>query len=197
MPSAEHEMAHQNLGMLFFSKIMAMGLSTNDLCGLGATRCDGRNSSKEGDLSYKPILRKNKTDWPTIVFESGLSESLRRLRDDARWWLTNSKGDVEIVVIILINPTQSSFYIERWELAPLDERRPTTGAFLNELLNRPGIPSKLQEITIDQHNVVTGAPLVLEFQKIFLRPAAPPETDIEFSAQELSIWAANIWNCLQ
>jgi len=51
------------------------------------------------------------------------------------------------------------------------------------------------ENTGDYHwpNAVTGAPLVLEFQKIFLRPAVLPESDITFTAQELSTWAARIW----
>jgi hypothetical protein len=36
---------------------------------------------------------------------------------------------------------------------------------------------------------VTGTPLVLEFQKIFLCLAIPPESDITFTAEDLSSWA--------
>jgi hypothetical protein len=36
---------------------------------------------------------------------------------------------------------------------------------------------------------VTGAPLVLDFQKIFLRQAISPEKDIEFSTEDLLGWA--------
>ena len=64
-------------------------------CG-GAGRFEGRKSSKEGDKAYKPLpARRRDEDWPTIVFESGLSESLRRLRVDARWWLEKSGGSCE------------------------------------------------------------------------------------------------------
>lgn len=38
-----------------------------------------------------------------------------------------------------------------------------------------------------------SASLVLEFAKIFLSPAVPPESDIAFTGQELSTWAARVW----
>ena len=62
----------------------------------------------------------------------------------------------------------------------------------NNNISPPQIPTKIQEITIVS-NTVTGAPLVLEFDKIFLRPAVLPESDLIFTGQELSVWAANFW----
>src|SRR2546429_3620955 len=59
--------------------------------------------------------------------------------------------------------------------------------------NRSRVPTKMKSITIIPNNV-TGAPVVLEFQKVFLRPAVAPESDIIFTAQELSAWAAFFWN---
>ena len=160
------------------------------------TRIRGRLSSKEADSAFRPYsFRPTKTDWPTIVFEAGLSESLRRLRLDAKWWLTGSGGDVKTVIIISVKPVQSILHIEKWELAPVVARtRPNTRAFstLNNPQPPPQVPTQIQVITIDP-NTVTGAPLVLEFAKIFLRPAVPPETDVIFTAQELSILAARIW----
>ena len=50
----------------------------------------------------------------------------------------------------------------------------------------------MQEIDIDP-NGITGAPLVLEFWKVFLRQAVPPENDFIFTAQELSNLAAAFW----
>jgi hypothetical protein len=41
---------------------------------------------------------------------------------------------------------------------------------------------------------VNGAPLTLEFQKIFLRQAVPPqEHDFTFTAQDLSEFATDFW----
>jgi hypothetical protein len=45
--------------------------------------------AKEGDGGVKPIHeRARKSDWPTLVFGCGVSESLSRLRIGAAWWLT-------------------------------------------------------------------------------------------------------------
>jgi hypothetical protein len=59
-----------------------------------------------------------KTEWPTIVFESGVSESLVRLRSDAGWWLEKSGSDVKIVITVLIRPAESKLLIEKWGAFP-------------------------------------------------------------------------------
>jgi hypothetical protein len=194
LPSAEHEAAPLNLTIGVVEKLVMMGMPANEFHAVGATRIRGRNSSKEADSAYRPYsFRPNKTDWPTIVFEAGLSESLSRLRSDARWWLMESGGDVKTVIIISVKRAQSMIRIEKWELAPRTGRRLTLRSATNPLNHLPTqIPTKIHEITIVQ-NTVTGAPLILEFQKIFLRPAVLPESDITFTAQELSTWAARIW----
>jgi hypothetical protein len=196
LPSAEQESAHGNLAKRVVINLTRMGtprLAEDEFHSVGATTFRVNNSSKEADSSYKPrSFRPNKTDWPTIVFESALSESPRHLRLAASWWLTKSGGAVKIVIIISLNRARSIVLMEKWELGPstrlLSFRQPPNN------LNKPilQIPTKIQEITIVS-NTVTGAPLVLEFDKIFLRPAVLPETDITFTAQELSTWATGIW----
>jgi hypothetical protein len=122
LPSAVHERAHVNLATDMIEKVVLMGMRARELDGVGASRFRGRRSSKEGDSAYRPhSFRPNETDWPTIVIESGVSESLRRLRFDASWWLTESGGDVKIVIIISIQRTQnaqSRLQIEKWEHTP-------------------------------------------------------------------------------
>jgi hypothetical protein len=128
---------------------------------------------------------------------------LRRLRFDASWWLTESGGDVKIVIIISIQQAKSRLQIEKWEHSPSRSLLPlrTPPNNLNNTTNNlvRQLPTKVQEITIVSNNVadgplpaVTGGPLVLEFDKIFLRPALLPETDITFNVQELSAWAARL-----
>lgn len=80
MPSEEHESAHLTLGMKLILKVIAMGMTDEDLRPVSATRYRRNTSSKEGDTSYKPVLRPTKADWPTLIIES------------ARWWLMNSNG---------------------------------------------------------------------------------------------------------
>jgi hypothetical protein len=193
MPSAKHQSAHLSLGMGLVSKVIKIGMSYRELCPMGGTRYPGHTSSKEGDSTYKPSSRKKELDWPTIVFESGLSESLRRLRSDAKWWLENSGGDVKIVVLISIKPADKRLQIEKWELAPSLNQR-ATRAHSNP---NTQIPSQIQEITIMPNNIVTGSPLVLEFQKIFLRPPVLPESDITFTAADLSRWADIFWQSVE
>jgi hypothetical protein len=101
---------------------------------------------------------------------------------------------VKIIIIISMKRAQSMIRIEKWELAPMTGRRLGLRSASNYLNNNnvpPQIPTKIQEITIDR-NTVTRAPLVLEFAKIFLRPAVPPEIDITFTGQELLNWADRI-----
>jgi hypothetical protein len=192
LPSGKHESAHLSLGAGLVTKVTGMGISYLELRPMGGTRYPGNTSSKEGDSSYKPSSRRNKYDWPTIVIESGLSESLQRLRSDARWWLENSRGDVKIVVLISVKPADKTLQIEKWELALLPNQR-VTRAHPNP---NTQIPTQIQEITII-NNVVTGSPLVLEFQKIFLRPSVLPESDIIFTAADLSGWADAFWSVME
>jgi hypothetical protein len=96
---------------------------------------------------------------------------------------------VNIVVIILLQRAQSRIEIEKWEFALPDPRWPCTRA---NPQTPTKVPTKVHEITIDPNNV-TGASLVLEFQKILLRRAIPPETDFILTTQEFSSWATNIW----
>lgn len=90
-----------------------MGMSEDDLWGVGAGRFDSSLSSKEGDSSFKLASRDKETDWPTIAIKAGLSESLAKLKTDANWWLVNSGGEVMIVVIISITLADKNLRIEK------------------------------------------------------------------------------------
>ena len=215
MPAAEHENAHITLGMDLVLALIGMGLPRRCIYALGGTTFRGRNSSKEADSAFKPISRTQKTDWPTIVFESGLSKSLPRLRLDAQWWLTNSRGDVNIIVIISITPAVKRLRFEKWCLRPAPGNIPATRANPNP---NPLVPTRVQEITVIQNPAaqpstiaqpsatiqpgpappytVTGAPLTLEFQDILLRAPVPPEGNVTFTIADLSQFAEDFWRCV-
>jgi hypothetical protein len=162
LPSAVHERAHGNLAEKLCLKAERMGIHEDELDYVGATRFHGRRSSKEGDSTYRPhSFRPNETNWPTIVIESGVSESLRRLRFDASWWLTESGGDVKIVIIISIQRVQnaqSRLQMEKWEHAPSRRLLPlkTPNNNPNNFIRQ--LPTKVQEITIVS-NTIAGGPL--------------------------------------
>jgi len=200
MPSGKHEMSHIEFGDMIKEKAIMMGVSRRALTGVGGTRFKGHSSSKEGDTSFKPASRVRETDLPTIMIEAGLSESLARLKVDAKLWLSYSRPNrdkVEIVIIISVQPEDRVLHIERWENADRPGR-PVTRS------NPAPIPMMMQEITIRPNaagaitlNEVTGAPLVLNFNKIFLRNPTAPETDFTFTANELADFANYFWGQVQ
>ena len=69
---------------------------------MGSTRFKGLHRAKEFDFCFKPISRDLITDWPSVVFEVRVSESLTQLRKDARFWL-ECLGIRHIVILISVN----------------------------------------------------------------------------------------------
>jgi hypothetical protein len=197
-----HETAHILLSDEVNEKLRGMGLPKRSLYGCGGTTYHGSNSSKEGDSTYKPKCRTREDDWPALVVEAGVSETLARLRVDADWWLTNSNGEVKVVVIISIRRAQKSIWIEKWCLQSRTPAAPATRT-------NASIPTKTQELTITQTppiptppgNVatyaVTGAPLILEFEKLLLRVPVLSEGDVIFTAEDLQAWADEFWSMIQ
>jgi hypothetical protein len=163
---------------------------------LGTTKFKTLRVSKEGDSAFKPLsIRPRKGDWLTIFLESGWSESLTRLRQDAHIWLENRGGDVKIVLLFSISRTARTMIIEKWENHPVPANRPAT----RSMTRATTTPTQIQAITIDSNsNTVNGASLTLEFRKIFLRQAVPPlEHDFTFTAQDLSAFATIFWRGVQ
>ena len=192
VPTVEHEIAHRSFGHELVIREVGMGLE-RELVNIGATTFKTPRVSKEGDTAFKPrSIRARKADWPTIVIESGWSESLTRLRQDARGWLENSRGKVKIVLLISIGRRARTIIIEKWENRPVSANRAATRS------NTTQTPTQIQVITINSDsNTVNGAPLTLEFRKIFLRQAVPPlEHDFTFTTQDLSEFANDFWAAL-
>jgi hypothetical protein len=112
-----------------------------------------------------------------------VSGSLHRLRHNARWWLRNPSGEVKIIILVAVNRKKCKLrngYLLPWvAIGHLPQN----------------IPTKVQGISINK-NIINGAPFILEFHKIFLRPAVPPEGDFRFTAQDLSDFATKFWNGL-
>ena len=192
MPLLRHKVAHHSFGSLLKEQILFMEFSIYQLIDIGGTTYHGRSVSKEADTAFKPTaFRPNAADWPTIVFEVADSESLRQLKNGAQWWLSNSGGQVQIVLIFLIQERSRTIQIEKWET------RPTTGRTTRSNQPPAQVPTQIQQIIISPNNV-TGAPLILHFHLAFLRAinqnAVPPEHDFTFTAQDLRDWANNFWN---
>src|SRR2546423_1815576 len=119
VPTVEHEAAHRIFSDQIILETASMGLRW-ELISIGATTFKTPRVSKEGDSALKPrSMRPLGADWPTIVLESGWSESLTKLRQDAHIWLENSGGDVKIVLLFSIGRTARTMIIEKWENRPV------------------------------------------------------------------------------
>ncbi|KAJ5946896.1 hypothetical protein N7454_003735 [Penicillium verhagenii] len=208
IPGSAHEQVTCYLTNLVWFKIGAMGRGDylDELATGGATtyRPTG-NKGKEADQCFIPAHRKGlhgaaPPGWPTLVIETGVSESLTRLRQDARFWFSQSHGEVYMVLVITIKRTKVTF--EVWYLAPPNTPKPLTNARIHELQNLD-LPPMVHQFPNDQqaycHHLVevasaapgvqvpevTGAPLVLPFEAIFCRPPAQGETDIILESRDL------------
>ncbi|CUS15709.1 unnamed protein product [Tuber aestivum] len=189
MPGPTHETATRELALIVRLKIGAMGL-LRTVRDMGGTTYPGAASQKDADSAIRPTaFRPLETDWPTVVFECGVSESLQRLRTDSNWWLANSAHDVKIVLLISVNKPQRTIHLEQWEDLTVPNPHITRNNF-NPLQIRP---TKVNEINIDG-GTITGTPLRLPFAKIFLRPAGPGEGDIVLSAQDLLDYSDDVWS---
>ena len=199
VPTREHERVTRAFSYDFAYQIKDMGLTDlDDLCDMGATTYTGRSTKKEADSCWRPIAtRPNPMDWPTLVFEVGVLATLRKLRNDAQWWLANSQGRVKIVLLFKINRVARTIHIEKWEC------RPATPTYALRS-NRPPtqVPAQIQTVDIDANGVVIGSPpattppLVLHFQNILLRQPVPPEQDVIYTAQDLQGLVNSIWAVL-
>jgi hypothetical protein len=69
---------------------------------------------KEANVGYKPPTR-GPSEWPSIVFEVGVSQSLNSLHAAADIWLTKSHGNAHVVIVVSVNTTDRSLLIEHWE----------------------------------------------------------------------------------
>ena len=185
MPSTVHETLHVILNREIMFKARDMGLG-QELKPVGGSRYNGRYSAKEADSALKPkSLRRGKDAWPTIVIEAGVSERLMRLRTDARWWLSNSDGEVKIVVILCFYRNTRTILVEVWQMRPT-QREIRTRVIMTD------VPTRTQSIELGA-GVVTGM-LTIPFEDVMLRDAAGPhEQDFVFTAQELAGFYAEVW----
>ncbi|KAJ5969289.1 hypothetical protein N7501_005537 [Penicillium viridicatum] len=86
--------------------------------------------------------------YPSLVIETGVSESLSRLRQDARKWFADSGGDVPIV--ILIHASEKIVSFEQWQLAPSTAPRPLTKRYIDTLWAQT--PPKSHRSPDSRHN---------------------------------------------
>lgn len=195
IPKRPREVATIHLDHLIAFQTDRIGLRMH-LNPVGSATLEDPPYSKEPDASYLTLQQPpGRTDkWPALVIETGYSESLGRLRVDAEWWLVRSRGDVQVVILTSVHQTKPEIIMEKWEL---DRNVPPLRPMPK--LRQPRLtPIKTQEISLTladgDTTVVTGDPLIIRFEDIFLSPAASPrEQDYVFTESDLKEISEFVW----
>ncbi|PUU80880.1 hypothetical protein B9Z19DRAFT_1122806 [Tuber borchii] len=176
-PGMLHCLVVDDFTVLLREKLAQMGPDCN-LANLRTATFKGILGPKKADIALVP--RVMETDWPTVVFECGIEESLERLT-------------VNTVLLFSISKTERKIHLEQWELAPVPNPYPrVTRAHPGPTLS----PTRVHQVDVLTTGA-NGAPLTLSFQKIFLRRPDKNrgEGDIVFTEQELQSYATSIWDC--
>ncbi|CUS08320.1 unnamed protein product [Tuber aestivum] len=126
--AAIHERASPSFLIELAFKIAAIpGHSKNSFLPVGSTRfpVPGKRS-KESDEGIKPAdTRADEDEWPSLMIEVGVSQTMLSLRESACWWLANSKERTRMVILIRIKKDPMSLRLERRERV-IDTDRPST-----------------------------------------------------------------------
>jgi hypothetical protein len=164
----------------------------------------GHSWRGEGDSTGGPRPeRVGKGNWPTLVIESGHSQTLPELHKGMQWWFQASNHQVKIVILAKFNDQQHHILLEKWEEEISSPQGAITRSRAVTILQQNGnilTPVKRQSITITRdettnpvsYNVTRGA-LVLGFRLLFLRDPGPQEGDFILNFQDLPLYAENVW----
>ena len=186
MPGVVHEAAAATFSLMFHDRLVGLGVG-NTLRNVRSTRYEAPGGrSKEADEAYRPSTRVLGTDWPSIVIEVGVSESLSQLRTDAHFWLTQSGGQTRIVILLAVKKATRVMKMERWEHTP----RTRPARRLSPRYN----PTKMQALTLRANGQISGGPLLIPASKVYdtLPPGLGPN-DFTFTGQDLAQFIQEYW----
>ncbi|KAK3373768.1 hypothetical protein B0T24DRAFT_274139 [Lasiosphaeria ovina] len=205
IPTDIYEALHLGIYMRYYTQLARNGTeeSWKDI-GTTIFRQQGHpgGGSSQGDSTGGPWPERGRAgNWPTLVIESGYSETLPELQKDMRWWFQASNHQVKIVILAKFDDQQHHILLEKWE----EEISSPQGAIIQSraaAISQNGVlnPVKQQSITITRdettnpvsYNVTRGA-LVLGFRLLFLRDPGPQEGDFVLSIQSLQLYAEKVW----
>ncbi|RHZ67515.1 uncharacterized protein CDV56_108288 [Aspergillus thermomutatus] len=197
-PSAAPEFTTMNVVTVITDQLSAMGTPMTDGAWGGTTTYKPQPAAgKQADQIFVPGSRRPRhasiRGWPTLVIETGVSESYTKLQADAKWWFANSLGDVRIVIVIVIGRAYVKF--EKWQLVPQNAPRPVTRAYINQLRANPAQHSptvtqappnryaySAHEVIVTE-TTVTDDPMILPFEALYERPPGPTERDFIITSQ--------------
>ncbi|OAL62104.1 hypothetical protein A7C99_6679 [Trichophyton rubrum] len=185
-----HEILTQNLVIHIGSAIDQMGLRKvyipSGAASMNSPSRANTRSTKQPDGSF--FIEGE--EWPTLVIEIGLSESIQKLVMDAHWWLEAEGSCTLIVITAKIDRHKPLITFQRWEHEHHHPpHRPITGhCYLNSTV--------VQEVCAVHENGVTRVTgnIILPFEKMLRRSKeTKKETDINIGRDILIDFAEATW----
>jgi hypothetical protein len=149
-------------------------------------------SHKEADSNLRP---NDGVEWPSLVIETGWSESDARLRADGRWWLANPH--TQLILLISYQRSLRILQIQKYEREEIDIVVTRTSPDGRRL-----VPVCTGTVNIDLSSssptIISGAPFILPFEALMRRRPAEgtEERDVELSHQNCIAWAESFAEAL-
>ena len=179
--STTHSIAAMTFHDMLIEALEPIGMRRTRLS-IGSGQHHGEMGNKAADEAWRPIRLPpgRSRAWPAVVLEVALSEKQAKLRSDVRYWLRASEGDVKSVITLSIGSNARRIVIRKWAT------------------NAEGHQYEQQNVVVSRNGngrvSITGAPLVIGFEELFLRsPTVPRERDIEVNHEMLEFIAARTW----
>lgn len=167
-----------------------MGL-TNELLPVGGFTFRLNNWAKEADYCWAPSRQ---LPNPTLVIETGISESSTQLAIDARGWLETPGSPVRQVITIDINQDRPIITAKLWKLVNLNNDRRVTRGDIGRAREVHTIQISLDQTT-PQPTIVVPSSLQVSFDLVVGRPPrqGTPEADFVITQDQLRQIAKQVW----
>ncbi|EKV06517.1 hypothetical protein PDIG_77140 [Penicillium digitatum PHI26] len=148
------------------------------LCGASTKVWRGSSGKKKrGDCSWTPTHSGLDGKWPSIAVEVAWTEPPGKLYKDMKFWLTQSSGNVNIVLAVRIYK-RGRISIEHWKMGA---RTPITVQKIEITRNPAPNCEKIQ------------GSMQLSFEDIHMRPKGPTDTDFVISHGDMQNLASQVW----
>lgn len=123
----DHERAQTGLVNIMLTKLAAMNGANMSLGRAGSAEIYASSCIKKADQTFAPrkVPHGRSDVWPTLVIQSGFIESKPKLQADAKWWITESRGNVKTVLVICVHPMEAEIIIQKGI-----NRQTTSGCFV-------------------------------------------------------------------
>ena len=187
MLGAHHNSARIQFHDMLQGKFVQLAVGQRILSAGSTQFGDPAGRCKEADSAYIPTGR-HSDDFPSLVVEVGVSESLQMLKNDAWHWLTQSGGQTWIVIIIHIDTISRKILLERWESIDNGRPRRTTVAY------PPLLPRMIQSLELVAGVQYAGDALEIPAVKVFdVVPNNLPNGEFVFTGNELQHFSDHFW----